>query len=131
MYERKKDDLEALTSRRDFTKPLAVLAAGVIFGGIILENSTDEPKSVGEPLPEDRFVNPKDVYQQLLDNENWQRYTIGKGDTIWSISGAYKGSRNFWEKVILDKNSIEYPEKLRPGKEILIPKYDLKVELRY
>lgn len=58
---------------------------------------------------------PDDVWAQASGKQATQRYTVQKGDTLWSISKVLFGDANFWPKLwSLNKQGILNPHFITP-----------------
>lgn len=49
-----------------------------------------------------------------------QKYTVKKGDTLWSIAAAHYGNGNQWQKIT-HANAGLSPETLKAGQTIKLP----------
>lgn len=59
---------------------------------------------------------PDDVWAQASGKQNSQKYTVQKGDTLWSISKILFGDPNFWPKLwSLNKQGILNPHFIQPN----------------
>lgn len=58
---------------------------------------------------------PDDVWAQATGKQVSQKYTVQKGDTLWSISKVLFGDANFWPKLwSLNKQGILNPHFIKP-----------------
>src|SRR5581483_3171267 len=74
-----------------------------------------------------RYVKNLQTQKQITDNSaatqninQGQKYTVKKGDTLWSISQKFYNSGNEWKKIAL-ANEIINPSKLKEGTSLIIP----------
>lgn len=50
-----------------------------------------------------------------------KRHRVTQGDSLWSIAAAEYGDPQLWRKIA-ERNDIENPRTLEPGRELAIPK---------
>ncbi len=108
----------------------------IIIHGITAEEEPEEPvhkESQGKIVYDDRFsdslestnvVQPKNTFMKELNllrqkDRSWHlsKYTIRKGDNLWSIARRFKIDH----KLIIKANDISNPHMLSAGKQILVP----------
>ncbi len=63
-------------------------------------------------------VQVKEISLQSSDLTN--RWTVRQGDSLWSIAAREYGSPEDW-RLIAEKNGIDNPRMLTPGRELVIP----------
>ncbi len=68
-----------------------------------------------EPPP--RFKKELDSLKSDRTTQEFTRYTVKKGDTIWRIAQTYGVSPD----KIIEANYIENTSDIRPGQQLLIP----------
>lgn len=110
----------------------------LIVDGIKMEDDTPPLESEGEIIFDDTFDDDIDLSNIVVDSpkskkkekifnidelkkkdKRWHhtRYKIQKNDTIWSIAQKFDTSY----KLILLANTIDNPDKIKPGETILVP----------
>lgn len=79
-----------------------------------------EPEA--KPLEEGRFIIEKEEKVESEVKVSTREYIVQKGDTLWKIAQKELGSGHRWKYLYeLNKDAIKDPNKLKPGKKIIIP----------
>jgi nucleoid-associated protein YgaU len=72
-----------------------------------------------------------DEYNQMADatepSGNFQKYTVGKNDTLQKISQKFYGTTKRWTKIFeANKESLKSPDRVYPGQVLNIPEEGIK-----
>ncbi len=71
-------------------------------------------------LKEYREVDVQVKEISLQSSDLTKRWTVRQGDSLWSIAAREYGSPEDW-RLIAEKNGIDNPRMLTPGRELVIP----------
>jgi len=71
-------------------------------------------------LKEYREVDVQVKEISLQSSDLTKRWTVRQGDSLWSIAAREYGSPDDW-RLIAEKNGIDNPRMLTPGRELVIP----------
>lgn len=64
---------------------------------------------------------------ESIPGANFEKYTVGKGDTLQKISGKFYGTTKKWNKIYdANKDTLRGPDKIYPGQVLNIPTEPLK-----
>ena len=74
------------------------------------------------PVEEGKLLEEREEVVESQIKASTKEYTIKKGDTLWKIAKNELGSGHRWKYLYeINKDTIKNPNKLRPGKKIVIP----------
>jgi len=78
--------------------------------------------SQAEKVEEGKYIENIEEKVESPVKASTREYTIKKGDTLWKIADKEMGNSHRWKYLYeFNRDSISNPDKLRPGKKILIP----------
>lgn len=75
---------------------------------------------IGEPDPAEVA---EDVVEEIIMPEVYVRYTVRRGDSLWSIADSFYGEPLRWEEIWeVNRNQLPTPDVLKVGMVLIIPK---------
>jgi len=89
---------------------------------VMLPYSGAPQEAEARPLEEGKYIIEKKEVVEAEVKVSTREYTIRKGDTLSKIAKEQLGAAHRWKYLYeLNKDVIKDPNKLRPGKKIVIP----------
>lgn len=65
--------------------------------------------------------------EPALNNQNFQKYTVGKNDTLQKISQKFYGTTKKWMRIYeANKGVLKTPDRVYPGQILNIPEEGIK-----
>jgi len=78
--------------------------------------------------PEANYAPEGPVSEGALNNQNFQKYTVGKNDTLQKISQKFYGTTKRWMRIYqANKDILKAPDKVYPGQVLNIPEEGIKI----
>lgn len=97
---------------------------GVVEEADILCPHCGELIVIGEPDPDAEVVEDvEDVPEEIIMPRVFVRYTVRRGDSLWSIADSFYGEPLRWEEIWeVNRDQIPTPDALKVGMVLIIPK---------
>ncbi|MFY9402849.1 MAG: LysM peptidoglycan-binding domain-containing protein [Candidatus Omnitrophota bacterium] len=98
---------------------------------VISTNYSQPQEPVYESYETPYFTEPEIEPPLKPIETEYQRYTVGKNDTLQKISQKFYGTTKKWVKIYnANKDTLKSPDRLYPGQTLNIPKEDTLLEDR-
>lgn len=90
-------------------------------------SSTNAGYSQPEYLPPEDSHSQKEVEALGATDVKYQKYTVGKNDTLQKISQKFYGTTRKWVKIYdANKDTLKTPDRVYPGQVLNIPEEGVK-----
>jgi len=76
---------------------------------------TNEEKTMKQEV--ERITTDKE--KVMINQREYNKYTVQKGDSLWRIAKEQAGNPNFWRQMA-EQNNIKEPYMIKPGQTILL-----------
>jgi putative chitinase len=92
----------------------------VLVVGAIIFNAVTGRSKVGEVSESGESVKKQEATASAISTGLPTKYTVAKGEDLWSISEKFYGSGFNWVDIV-EKNKIKNPDKVEAGTQLTIP----------
>ena len=91
---------------------------------------TTTPAQNTQIAPEANYAPKSSTLESAIDNQNFQKYTVEKNDTLQKISQKFYGTTKKWMRIYeANKDVLKTPDRVYPGQVLNIPKEEIKASV--